>query len=179
MKKRISLLIALFVCFNCFLPVSMFAAETTTFHISHSINATSSFYFEFWKYRTTESIPNATVSYTSAGNFGIATLGIAYYGSITISKVEISVTNLVNTDDDTMFCDYVFQVYEPNTTTAIEFTSTSDHGAGYATLFSNRTFTTASASLNTDEIADFKITIDDSDAIAGTYTGYLTFTVTN
>lgn len=174
-NKKAMFLILLFVV----LPVCLFAGSFS-FQISHAINVSTEYYFEFMKYRGNDAIPNATVSYTTSGDFGLATLAIAYTSNVHISQMDIEVTNLVNTSDDSSFLDYTFHVYKPNDTTVIPFTQESEHGAGTATLFTNKTFNMYDGShdWNTDEIADFRITIDDTFANFGTYTGYLRFTVT-
>lgn len=154
-------------------------AGTTSFMISHSINASAAYYFAFWKTGTTNVITEA--AFSSAGNYKLATLGIAYTAAISFSDISITVSNLAYTaNETTYYCDFDFTVYEPNTTTQITFTEDENsHGSGSSTLATNRTFTKYSASTwDTDTIADFVITIDDSNAAAGTYNGTLTFTAT-
>lgn len=179
MTKRGFCVVIASICVLIMLPVCLFA-DSFSFQISHAINVSTSYYFEFMKYRGNDAIPNATVSYTTAGDFGLATLAIAYNSNMHISRMDIEVTNLVNTSDDSSFLDYTFHIYKPNDTTVIPFTQESEHGAGTATLFTNKTFNMydGSHTYNTDEIADFRITIDDTFANFGTYTGYLRFTVT-
>ena len=158
----------------------LFAENTFNFQVSHAINVSAAYYFEFWKYRTFESIPNAAVSYSAAGDFGLATMGIAFTANVTISQLEIEVSNLVNVEDETKYLDFSFHVYKPNDTTVIDFAQESSHGAGSAVLFKNKSFVKydLNHTWNTDEIADFRITLDDTLAEAGTYSGYLRFVVT-
>jgi len=154
-------------------------ADTTSFMISHSINASAAYYFAFWKTGTTNTITE--VAYSSGGNYKLATLGIAYTAAISFSDISITVSNLeYKNDSTTYYCDFDFTVYEPNTTTKITFTEDENsHGSGSSTLVTNKTFTKYSSSTwDTDTIADFVITIDDSTAAAGTYKGTLTFTAT-
>ena len=179
MKRRFRFVVIFICCFVSF-TCCLFADTqgTTEFKISHSINASSSFYFEFWKSRTTQAI--ASVSLTSSGTFELATLGISFTGAdVTVSQVDVEVTDLVHTVDASQYLDFTFHIYQPNNhAVEIPFSvDPSSHGAGTATLFENRTFI-LDAINSTDEIADFMITIDDSDAMAGTYTGYLRFILT-
>lgn len=160
------------------LPFCIYA-DTTSFMISHSINASAAYYFAFWKTGTTNTITEA--SFTSAGNYKLATLGIAYTAAVSFSDIHIDVSNLSYTSNgNTYYCDFTFTVYEPNTTTQIAFNADENsHGSGSATLMTNKTFTKYSSSTwDTDTIADFVITIDATGAAAGTYTGTVTFTAT-
>ena len=160
------------------LPFCIYA-DTTSFMISHSINASAAYYFAFWKTGTTNVITEA--AFSSAGNYKLATLGIAYTAAVSFSDIHIDVSNLSYTSNgNTYYCDFTFTVYEPNTTTQIAFdVDENSHGSGSSTLMTNKTFTKYSASTwDTDTIADFVITIDDSNAAAGTYNGTLTFTAT-
>lgn len=179
MKKAINKAIILFLLFVV-LPVCI-SADPFRFQIAHAINVSSSYSLVFWKFRTAEAIPNNAVSYSSGGDYGLATLGITYNSMVRIPKLEIEVSDLTLNGDDSKFLDFTLQVYKANDPTSpFSFTQTSPHGAGSATLFTNKTFTKydTTHTWNNDEIADFRIIIDDSTAVAGTYSGYLKFIVT-
>lgn len=110
MRKNRVLTIIILICFLVAAPVYIIAGSVS-FQISHAINVAASYHFEFWKYRTSEQIPNYTVNYNSAGEYGLATLAIAYNSNVRVSRLDIEVTDLVNTEDETQFCDFVFKIY--------------------------------------------------------------------
>ena len=176
-KLTVVLLLLLSVSFCLFADYDPFV-----FQISHAINVTSAYYFEFWKYRTGEAVPNATISYSSAGDYGLATLGIIYNANTRISRMDIEITDLVYSEDETKFLDFTLSIYKPNDTTVIPFTPSpnSTHGAGSAKLFEDKQFVKydVNQTWNRDEIADFRIAIDDTNAEIGTFSGYLKFIVT-
>lgn len=176
-KLTVVLLLLLSVSFCLFADSTPFL-----FQISHAINVTSAYYFEFWKYRTGEAVPNATISYSSAGDYGLATLGIIYNANTTVSRMDIEISDLVYSEDETKFLDFTLSIFKPNDTTVIPFTPSpnSTHGAGSANLFTNKQFVKydVNQTWNRDEIADFRIAIDDTNAEIGTFSGYLKFIVT-
>ena len=121
-----------------------------------------------------------SATFYSGGTYNLATLGIVYNKSVTFSSLEIEVSELTQIiDGNPVYLDFTFYCFKPNTSQAIAFTPTlNGHGAETSTLAENKTFSVYTAAWNTDEVADFRISIDDSDAQAGTYSGTITFTFT-
>ena len=96
--------------------------------------------------------------------------------------MDIEISDLVYSEDETKFLDFTLSIFKPNDTTVIPFTPSpnSTHGAGSANLFTNKQFVKydVNQTWNRDEIADFRIAIDDTNAEIGTFSGYLKFIVT-
>ena len=169
-KLTVVLLLLLLVSFCLF-------AEAVSFKIAHAINVSSDFYFEFQKPETSAPFPNATVSFASAGEYQFAKLAfVLRAGTVFFSTVEIQVSDLVHTEESDKYLDFIFRVYEANNTAVpIPFVADPDkHGAGSSELKTN--WTPASGS---DEIAEFWITIDDTNAMVGTYQGTLRVIITD
>ena len=171
-------IIILALCVFIF-PVFADPSAGSTFKISHAINVSAEYHFEFWKSRTQEIVTSVTITGTEPT--GVATLGILYNKDLSFSRLEIEVSELTQVVAGNIeYLDFIFQVYKPNTSTPIEYSATvSGHGAGTSVLAENKTFTKYNSELwNKDEIADFVITIDDTNALTGNYIGSITFTYT-
>lgn len=161
------------------LPVFANPSAGSEFKISHAINVSAEYHFEFWKSRTQEVV--SSVSFEDTGTFSVATLGILYNKDVSFSRLEISVSELTQVVAGNIeYLDFAFHVYKPNTSTPIEFVPEANgHGAGTSVLAENKTFSKYNAEVwNKDEIADFTITLDDSSAAIGFYSGTVTFTFT-
>ena len=175
-KAHIVILFALFVFL---LPVSADPSASSVFKISHAINVSAEYHFEFWKSRTQEIV--TSVSITDEETVSVATLGIIYNRDLSFSRLEIEVSELTQiVGGNIEYLDFTFQVFRPNTSTPIEYSPDENgHGAGNSVLAENRTFTKYNAEVwNKDEIADLVITIDDTNALPGNYYGTITFTYT-
>ena len=179
MKVIKTVLASILILFS--LPVFMLADPLagTEFRLSHSINVSEEYHFEFWKTGTQEAMTSA--SFNDSGLYNIATLGIIYNKDVSFTRLEIEVSELTQTvNGNPEYLDFTFYLYKPNTETEIPFSANlNGHGAGSSVLAENKTFSMYSLAVwNTDELADLRINIDDSSASPGAYTGTITFTFT-
>lgn len=152
-------------------------APSVNFQIAHAINVSVDYYFEFQNPATYAAYPNSSVSFSSPGEYRFALLAfVLRAGTVTFSSVEIQVSDLINTEDSEKYCDFIFRVYEANNTAvSIPFIADPDkHGAGYSVLK-----TIWSPLSGSDEIAELWITIDDTNAVAGTYQGTVRVVITD
>ena len=171
--KKTAILLLLFISAS----FCLFADNSVSFQIAHAINVSSDYYFEFQKPDTSAPFPNSTVSFSAAGEYQFAKLAfVLRAGTVLFSSVEIQVSDLIQTENSDEYCAFTFKVYEANNTAvSIPFVADTDkHGAGYSVLKTN--WTPASGS---DEIAEFWITIDDDNAMIGTYQGTIRVVITN
>ncbi len=170
---RMTMLIILF-----FLVLQgLLASETTPlastqFSLRHSINVDPVFHFEFRN--SSGAVNNVTVP-TNASNFNFATLYLVHNRNLSVSSLSVSATDLTCDSD---FFPYTMTVRDAQGKTVKWVADPYGHGKGAATFVSSEhpvtyNYTTTEG---TAHIADFYITLDDTDVPAGKYTGTVILT---
>ena len=153
---------------------------SSSFKLAHNVNVSKSYYCEFWVPGTTNKM--LTKNFNQGGTYLFTTLAIYFNTRIVGVSLNVSFTDLLNTDNSSSYVPYTMVILAPDSTTElVSVTNASGgHGAGSATLLNNATLTKydTDSEWNTDEIADFQITIDASEAPAGTYQSTITITLT-
>ena len=178
--KRITLIfivvMLLFVVQNSFC-----AMPSKTFNLRHVVNVAAKYTIEFWDPETNTEL-NGSVTFTGDGSYVFATLVIAFNTKVSFSRIGVTFTDLVNTEDSSIYYAYTMDILKPDSTQVLVNTTAAQngHGAGSATLYENKTFTKYSTEpWNTDEIADFRINLNGEDtAVIGSYQGNLTVSFT-
>jgi hypothetical protein len=173
-SKRIVLIVALILFLFSMGCAFSDPAASKSFNLKHVVNVAREYHFEFRNPDNNDVIDS--VSLTSSGTHLIATLAINYNTNITFSRIAVSFTDLKKTDNDSLYYPFTMDILRPNTSDRLVNTTSTEngHGAGAATLYENKTFRKYSTDAwNTDEVADFRINLDDSEALAGTYQGNL------
>lgn len=185
-RKKIIAIILFVLLLAC--SFSVFADDSQNlapinknFRLYHLVNVSSDYHFEFWK-------PGASgtqlqeVSFDSAGDYIFATLMIIYSSRVNENK-SLSVTfDRLEDSTGTLFYDYTMSVYNHNgDSITVVPNQTKGHGAGSVSLLSRLSFSTYSTTVlpYRDEIATFKISLDDTNALAGTYSGKVTVVIQN
>ena len=151
-----------------------------TFNLKHVVNVAQKYNFEF-RNPTSRSDVISSVDLSSSGSHIIATLVIVFNTKVKFTRIAVSFSDLINTENNALYYPYSMAILKPNTSEVLVNTTETEngHGAGGATLYENKQFTKYSTEAwNTDEIADFKITLDDSDVTIGTYQGNITILIT-
>ncbi|MCQ2412508.1 MAG: hypothetical protein MJ057_06080 [Sphaerochaetaceae bacterium] len=178
-KKLVSVVAFMLLASLC-LFAERVVLSSTNFKLKHVVNVSADFHFEFYNPETNKSMTEATMD--SAGRHVFSTLVIIYNTQITLKSISVEFSDLVNTEDPTIFYPYTMEVLKPNSTDHYaEITPTANkHGAGSCVLFNrNTSFSKYSPAVwDTDEVCDFAITLDDTDVPYGTYAGTIKYTFT-
>lgn len=184
--KKAAIIIVLAIA----VPLCLFAENWFTLSFNLDIESTCT--SVFWNPTTCGAGQTPTtveeVDVTNLTN-AFATLGIVYTGASLVDiAVGFSPLYLYNSDnqtiDTTVTCPYTLSIFQPGTTTA--YSETAGRGSASETT-GTQTITYVKAFLVTNgatnaigvanntgrAIADFKITIDEENAAAGTYRGYM------
>ena len=180
-SKRIAILFFLFV-FLLIGGVAFCDNPTTskTFNLKHVVNVAQKYNFEFRNPASRNDVIDS-VNLSSPGAHTIATLVIVFNTKITFTRIAVSFSDLLNTEDNTLYYPYSMDILKPNTSEVLVNTTETEngHGAGGATLYENKEFKKYSTDAwNTDEIADFRINLDEEDVFIGTYQGSITILIT-
>ena len=179
-KKR-AFVFLFFVSLFLLLPIACISAVNVkqveiAFRLEHEVHVDSSFFSEFRNPGTDTKITE--VQFANPGTYRFATLIIGINRSIAFSSISVSFGPLVHNENNNAFYDYSMRLLNPGYDTVLAEAVPDDeagHGAGSA-VFTAVTFTKPvdSGSIFEEEIVDFEITLDDSTAIAGTYSGNIT-----
>lgn len=162
-------------------PIVCVSAETVkqdeiVFRFMHEVHVDSSFFAEFRNPGTDTKITE--VQFANPGTYRFATLIIGINKSIAFSSISVSFGPLVHNVDNNAFYDYSMRLLNPGYDTVLAEVvpdNEAGHGAGSA-VFTSVTFTKPADSgpIFEEEIVDFEIALDDSNANAGTYSGNIT-----
>ena len=167
----------LFVILFSFACCGVFATEvspmaSTQFSLVHSINVDPVFHFEF---RNSSGAVNDVELPANTSNYKFASLYLVHNRTLLVSTLTVSATDLTC---DSKFFPYTMVVRDPQGNTVSWTPTPSGHGSGSATFVSSSQSETYDYE-NTDgtaHIADFYISLNDTDIPAGTYTGTITLT---
>ncbi|MBR2281355.1 MAG: hypothetical protein IJ863_01895 [Spirochaetales bacterium] len=152
---------------------------TSSFRLAHSVNVSKSYYCEFWEPGTTRKM--TARNFSEGGTFLFSTLAIYFNTTLHGISLDVSFTDLSNTSDPSLYVPYSMRILVPDSPAELVPVTDAEngHGAGSARLLNSATIQKydTSSVWNTDEIADFEISINATGAASGTYQATLTFTL--
>lgn len=175
-SSKIVVLTILFLLSAAMLFSSDTRQDGISFRFLHEVHVDSSFYSE---YRTPGTGTKITeVQFGNPGTYRFATLVIGYNKSMSFTSISLSFGPLLHNMIEDAYYDYSMLIFDPGYNSVLaEVVPDNDigHGAG-SVVFSNVTLLKpANSGLVVErELVDFEITLDDSEAMAGTYSGNIT-----
>lgn len=148
----------------------------TSFILRHVLNIDTAYHFEFWSPTTDSMITSASVG--NENQTPLATLMIIYNSKVTLRSITVTFGPLKCTEDNTSLINYEMDVLVPNTSAALTSSlNISDTAKSVELLSTATSFDIYSQDAwNTDEIADFAITLNTDSAKPGHYEANVTCT---
>ena len=177
------LIILLFiVSFSAFASYDPVIPSNRNFWLTHSIGLDNRFsYF----YTGTDAQHVGTITsyeFPEAGVYRFARFCIKYNQDISFTSIVLAFTPLVHNEDNQEFYDYTVRILEPHTNTVFADVEPQIGGNYKYTselVSTEMTFEkTTAGDWQEAEIADLEITLDDSNSIAGQYSGSITCSIT-